>query len=380
MILIKSDKLEIIKSEYVAAVSGKVSKLLTAITDLIDIFNAGNPVTNDIVRGRVDNFTKALQIIANNKELKSGDTDELVNNINQAICKKPRYANRIKDINDSLMAFTDSSIFDLLNSHPSLLKDIQTTILNNIKLPDKDILIATLFNYKTYYKNEIDPIAQKLGIVVCPYCNRNFITHIVDDDGEKIIGPNFDHFFHQAENPLLTISFFNLIPSCSLCNSNLKNQRKFEFENNLHPYFHEMGQHATFDFDLDTIDISDVSDITFKPKIKINVLAGSDEHYRLLKSGRHVDSGSIDVFRLREVYASHYDIVKEIHTKFDENSPHYVKSITASLSALGATEAEFYRFHFGNYFHQHDFHKRPLAKLTKDIYDKMKAINGCRLD
>ena len=80
------------------------------------------------------------------------------------------------------------------------------------------------------------------------------------------------------------------------------------------------------------------------------------------------------MFRLPEIYATHNDIVEEIHEKFDENSTHYLSSIQPYLKGLKTGEEEFYRFHFGNYFSIKDFNKRPLSKLTKDIYTKMKKI------
>ena len=134
-----------------------------------------------------------------------------------------------------------------------------------------------------------------------------------------------------------------------------------------------MGEDAFFDFDLKKIKGNEPK-IAFAPTLKINPRITKTNRKRLEK-GKNKDSGSLNVFRLREIYAYHYDTVEEIHEKFDENSPHYVKSLATHLSKMNVSEEEFYRFHFGNYYDTKDFHKRPLAKLTRDIYDKMVSID-----
>ena len=43
--------------------------------------------------------------------------------------------------------------------------------------------------------------------------------------------PQFDHWFPKKKYPLLAISFYNLIPCCTYCNSSVKGD--IEFANNL---------------------------------------------------------------------------------------------------------------------------------------------------
>jgi hypothetical protein len=68
------------------------------------------------------------------------------------------------------------------------------------------------------------------------------------------------------------------------------------------------------------------------------------------------------------------EAAEEIYSKFESNGPYYITSIANILKILATSEEEFYRFTFRNYFEEKDFNKRPLSKLDKDIYMKMKSI------
>jgi 5-methylcytosine-specific restriction endonuclease McrA len=62
-----------------------------------------------------------------------------------------------------------------------------------------------------------------LGITVCPYCNRNFIFN-----STKKRTSHFDHFFPESKYPFLAMSFYNLVPSCSTCNT-LKGKESIDY-------------------------------------------------------------------------------------------------------------------------------------------------------
>ena len=92
--------------------------------------------------------------------------------------------------------------------------------------------IEKIFSYKkftTKKKKEYDAydLAKNLDIPTCPYCNRTYTKTVITKNREKIIRPEFDHWFPKNQYPLLALSFYNLIPSCHICNSNVKGETKF---------------------------------------------------------------------------------------------------------------------------------------------------------
>jgi hypothetical protein len=233
------------------------------------------------------------------------------------------------------------------------------------------------FDYTKYYAILNKYIGSELGIICCPYCNRNYISYVFSAKNKRIIGPTYDHFFNKKDYYFISLSFFNLIPSCTVCNSNLKHQINFDLKTHLYPYKDEFGTNAVFDFDLSLLESGEEDKIIFKPFIRIK--EGISDENKLKLTGMEKDSGkevsgNIKVFKLQEIYATHYDTVEEVHEKFDANNKFYIASIKDNLKRMGTGEEEFYRYHFNNYFDSRDFHKRPLAKLSRDIYDKMKML------
>lgn len=99
-------------------------------------------------------------------------------------------------------------------------------------LPEEDLkILKEIFNYK--YFSELEPpkwsrhqLLTSLGVRVCPYCQRNYITSYTleenkEDKVEKTTA-DLDHFYSKKDYPFLALSLYNFIPSCSICNSRMK--------------------------------------------------------------------------------------------------------------------------------------------------------------
>ena len=54
--------------------------------------------------------------------------------------------------------------------------------------------------------------AEKLGVTVCPYCNRSYIFTVKKDARNGKARPQYDHFFPKSIYPYLAVSMYNLIP------------------------------------------------------------------------------------------------------------------------------------------------------------------------
>jgi len=368
MIKIENKDIDKIQKSYTRKVCKEFSRRIIVLENVIQLLQYSSPINLSDIDW--NNDRTALRAVIGDSNIKSKDNATLLANFNSF---RKISGVRLNILSSDLLIIT-RGIKDLVSEKPENLKTLQTQIKTNTSIVQGDELIKYLFNYDYYYDDYIVPIAEKLDLGVCPYCNRNYITHLQGRRKKRVIGPTFDHFFDKATNPYLALSFYNLIPSCSVCNSNLKNQKEFYLDRHLHPYINDANDDFSFDFNLDLLSKHSNSKIIFKPKIKYKVDKKSDE-YRRLKGDGSKNSGSINVFKLKEIYEKHYDTVEEIHEKFDKNSHHYIKSISAHLESMGVPEEELYRYHFGNYYNKEDFNKRPLAKLTKDIYEKMKAIS-----
>ncbi|MBW4362729.1 hypothetical protein [Flavobacterium taihuense] len=385
MIKISHSDIDKIVNDYSKEIYKEFIKKKKNIFEVIDILGNNNDINMQVI-GKVKEYTVALKLLLNVKKLevpkKIGDkkeTEILIFNLKKnrvgidlrSKCRKEKRYNQIKNQLNNIFKHI---LIDLFSAKPIDLK----TKNEEFKNENLDTNIYNFFfDYQNYYDILNKFIGKELGIICCPYCNRNYISFIHDNKSKRIIGPTYDHFFHKSKYKFISLSFYNLIPSCYVCNSNLKNQVNFDLLTHLHPHIDEFGDNAVFDYDLSLINNINGKRKIFQPTIRLKAKIKEEDKLKLF--GREKDikgevTGSIKVFKLKEIYQTHYDTVEEIHEKFDKNSPHYIKSIQDNLKRLGVAEDEFYRFHFNNYFYSGDFHKRPLAKLTKDIYNKMKQI------
>lgn len=236
------------------------------------------------------------------------------------------------DINNLKKTITDfeSKFPNLRNASNSLNRIFYNVFISNI--------------YENNKRFDGLKFVQSIGLNTCPYCNRAYI-YAIKRNGT--IRPEIDHFYPKALYPYLGLSFYNLIPSCSVCNGTTAKGNKDSNKDNLkNPYEIKKDD---FKFKLD-VKSPDNFDITLSKKI---------------------DSNN-DYFKLEEFYKYHDDIAHELYIKFkQENTKEHFSSLKKSLSGIGFDEDEIHRFLTCGYLKDEDLHKRPLSKLIKDISEEL---------
>ncbi|MGJ0322740.1 HNH endonuclease [Aliarcobacter cryaerophilus] len=210
-----------------------------------------------------------------------------------------------------------------------------------------------LYKNFTSYKKEYDSykFVETIDLKTCPYCNRNY-TFIVDAESGKL-RPEIDHFYPKSIYPFLAMSFYNLIPSCPICNHTKSSKIK---ENLINPY--------------------DIKQDDFKFTYKPNDISFSEvESKKYNMDSFEIEfknqNENIDIFKLDELYKQHKDIVVDLLMK----KVYYPKSYIEELeNNFGFTKDEIYRYLLSNYKKDEDLHKRPLSKLIKDISEELDLI------
>ena len=189
---------------------------------------------------------------------------------------------------------------------------------------------------------------QTLDLKTCPYCNRNYTFVVNKTDGK--LRPEIDHFYPKSIYPFLAMSFYNLIPSCSICNHTKSNKVKENLEN---PYDVEEGSYR----------------FTYVPKsIEFSVVKKEKYDFDSFEIELRGNESNIELFKLEELYKQHKDIVLELLIK----KAYYPQSYIKELSNFGFSQDEVYRYLFSNYNQDDDLHKRPLSKLVLDISKELK--------
>ncbi len=136
--------------------------------------------------------------------------------------------------NNLIVSFIKENLKTILTGTPQFLKENIISKIDYSSVYKKDL--EKIFDYKSftrYTKQRYNAytLAKKLNINVCPYCNRQY-TFLQ----EAKTRPEFDHFYSQEQYPYLALSFFNLIPSCHVCNTHFKRNIKFDIDTHINPY------------------------------------------------------------------------------------------------------------------------------------------------
>lgn len=220
----------------------------------------------------------------------------------------------------------------------------------------RDELLGKL-NYTSLRSTFYPEFYFHVGIKACVYCNA-MLTVSVEKDisaGKKGYRAKYqmDHYFAKTKNPCLSISLFNLYPICANCNI-IKGVKKVDFQ-----LYQDITKHVSpFLFRLQPgskgkyISTRKLSDIQFKflePKKKPGF-----EKFN-------------DLFDIEGIYKTQLDVIEELILKKENYTPKFRWSLEHSMSRLFKSGEISGRLITGNYINSGDTHKRPLAKITRDI-------------
>lgn len=97
------------------------------------------------------------------------------------------------------------------------------------------------FDYETFAKKSSSfwdayKLCKTSKYKFCPYCQQNMAITLYRDEKLQAIRPTLDHYYPKSLYPYLSLSLYNLVPSCFNCNSSLKGDTDFFLEPHLHPY------------------------------------------------------------------------------------------------------------------------------------------------
>src|SRR5690606_38237950 len=248
-----------------------------------------------------------------------------------------------------IILLSPSNIEPFLNTASPLLPGTRT---NDFKII-YNLFVSNGYENKSFSKwNFIN----KIGIYVCPYCNRNYIYTTTRN---RKIKPEIDHFYPVNIYPILALSYYNLIPSCEPCNGlGAKSAQDSLALNLVNPYLlHDNDFILSYKINR----ISIINPLSGKSDIKVFF-----SNYK---------QSNLDVFNLDKLYELHYDHALELiikkRVKYSEKYRQYLKS----YKGLQFSNSEIDRMILGNYSLTKEQHIRPLAKLYQDIGKELGLIN-----
>jgi hypothetical protein len=232
-------------------------------------------------------------------------------------------------------------------------QEVQDIVKQLMKIIDYDWFIKKDHHFYNAYD-----LAKALDRNTCTYCNRIYTATVIKTDPDhKIVRPSFDHWFPKVEFPLLAMSFYNLVPACTNCNSSVKGSEPFNLDDHVHPYVNEK-QTDEFAFDYS--------------------LSSASKPYRIYvkKTVYNKDKAvkTLEGMYINEVYSSHQSELEDLLKIKKNYSNAYLKNIQA-LTKGKLNAKEVYRLLFGVAYDVKDFHKLPLSKFKFDILKRLKMLD-----
>lgn len=199
----------------------------------------------------------------------------------------------------------------------------------------------------------------------CVYCNRQYAFNIEKDGGgnnnDRIARPALDHWFPKSLFPLMSLSYYNLIPSCTICNSSAKLDGVWTFNTHIHPY-------------LTTPDV---------PKFKFRYKPGLNGSWEIdFDNLNGQEKNTVDALCLKEAYQAHAPLeVAELIELATKNNGTYMRQLyenILNLYAGGSDKQKAYRLLFGSEMMPDAYKNRPMSKLKRDIIEQIENAEGIR--
>lgn len=208
-------------------------------------------------------------------------------------------------------------------------------------------------------------LTDRMGVKVCPYCNRAYIHTLK----RKKVRPQYDHFFNKADYPYLAVSLYNLIPSCGVCNlakkdydvyDNVANTRNF-----IYPYRDEYGYSISFTIENCKDDVRTLLGVSEDFDIAIDV-SNADANLKTRANN------AIDKLNLIDLYNKHKDYVANILRLRYIYDDSFFDALKNKFSRIFSSKADLKSTLYLNYLTKEKWGERILSKLTYDIVQEFK--------
>lgn len=277
--------------------------------------------------------------------------------------KNTKYS--LENINCELLTIFDKDLEEIISSNPNKIREL-------IKIAPKDFtkeIIQLKDLYETFRNKWAVEFIEDLDIKVCPFCNREYIFKFEDKIKEKPrIIASLDHYYDKDTYPFLSVSIFNLIPCCHICNSKFKHTKNFYNQKHLHPYEDSFNEKAKFSQFFSNVNEENKKfSLLSKERISLTLKPLNDKDI--------ATQNTIDTFRLQTLYQEHKDIVLELIQKREIYPDSYIDDLFHQYEGtLFKNREDVLRHITGGFIDDKDINKRPLSKLIKDISEELDLI------
>lgn len=192
-----------------------------------------------------------------------------------------------------------------------------------------------------------------MGLKTCVYCNA---IPTMSNSGEVFY--QMDHYLPQSLYPFLGTCFYNLQPSCGVCND------------------HKKTKNCDFGLYVNREQHKDLSPFRFVPKVK-NLDGPYPECEDIQFRGKEANvtkesTAHEEMFHINNMYAGYKDEVSALYTDAYKMNPSIVE-VNAACWGIPATKKDVLAYMSGHLsLDEKDVHKKTLTKLKQDTIRQLK--------
>lgn len=196
-------------------------------------------------------------------------------------------------------------------------------------------------------------IHQQMGLKTCVYCNAIPTT---SNNGEVFY--QMDHYLPQSLYPFLGTCFYNLQPSCGVCND------------------HKKTQDCDFGLYVNSEQHKELSPFRFVPKIEsLDGPYPKCEEILFRGKGANVTKESQaheEMFHINNLYAGYKDDVSALYADAYKMNPTMI-AVNAECWGIPATKKDVLAYMSDHLsLEEKDVHKKTLTKLKQDTIKQLK--------
>ena len=217
---------------------------------------------------------------------------------------------------------------------------------------------------------------KRLSMATCSYCNSDGVFTLEYKQETQGRGkrkaqekPNhlkseLDHFWPRAEFPFLGLSLYNLVPSCTRCNRNIKGANYEPLGEMIHPYSHDFHEGAKF-----YAVFKDYKGLTHPNDTDVDVIIDRPNEPHSADLAKRAKK-SAEFFHLEEVYNQIYELeVNDVVRKVLYLPESYLADLRSRYP--GIEESVLNRMTLGTSLNPADINKLPHEKLRQDIHSQL---------
>ena len=198
-------------------------------------------------------------------------------------------------------------------------------------------------------------LVKRIGSRTCVYCNRIYSFTV-----DEISRPDFDHWMPKEKHPLISMSLYNLIPSCPICNRSIKLRKEFKYGIHVHPYQH-----------------SEMS-------LAFQYAPLPENMWKLtLANGTPAENKTAELLKIEEIYTPYANNeVKDLLEFAYKNPPDYLRTLyNQVMKSYGGkiNKEQAYRVVFGVEMRPSLYLDRPLSKMKKDVLKQLQNSLGINI-